>query len=232
MSGQLQAPATLPPWKEPTVPTGWEVEWAPEPVWTTWRTEFLPLLGIELALLGRPARSQTLHDCTPPATMMMMIIIIIIIPCLTNYELCHNSVWRRGYIDPCLLDLGTSRVVSVTHLPFHPREKRVPGMYWIGGWVGPREGNGMDKWKFLTLPGLELRAFGSPARNQSPYRLSYRASSTVSCYNNRHSSVRRCSAIYGKRRGWRHENVQHLRESRDNERAVLISVSGWVNHMA
>jgi hypothetical protein len=32
-----------------------------------------------------------------------------------------------------------------------------PGTHWIGGWVGPRAGlDDMEKWKFLTLPGLEL----------------------------------------------------------------------------
>jgi hypothetical protein len=37
--GQLHAPATLPPGKEPLVPIGQEAGWAPEPVWTTWRRE-------------------------------------------------------------------------------------------------------------------------------------------------------------------------------------------------
>jgi hypothetical protein len=31
----------------------------------------------------------------------------------------------------------------------------------------------LEKWKFLTLPGLELRPLGRPARSQSLYRLSY-----------------------------------------------------------
>jgi hypothetical protein len=39
MSSQVYAPAALPPKKEPPVPIGWEVGWAPEPVWTTWRRE-------------------------------------------------------------------------------------------------------------------------------------------------------------------------------------------------
>jgi hypothetical protein len=29
----------LSPEKEPLVPIGWEVEWAPEPVWTTWKNK-------------------------------------------------------------------------------------------------------------------------------------------------------------------------------------------------
>jgi hypothetical protein len=39
VSGQLHAPATLPPGKELPVPIGYEIGWTPVPVWTTWRTE-------------------------------------------------------------------------------------------------------------------------------------------------------------------------------------------------
>jgi hypothetical protein len=46
--------------KEPSVPTGYEAGWAPEPVWTTWR-KFLTLSGLGLRSLGRPARSQSLY---------------------------------------------------------------------------------------------------------------------------------------------------------------------------
>jgi hypothetical protein len=35
VSGQLHAPVALSP-----VPIGWEVGWTPEPVWTTWRSEY------------------------------------------------------------------------------------------------------------------------------------------------------------------------------------------------
>jgi hypothetical protein len=37
--GQLHAPATLPPGKEPPVPTVQEAGRAPVPVWSLWRTE-------------------------------------------------------------------------------------------------------------------------------------------------------------------------------------------------
>jgi hypothetical protein len=48
-----------------------------------------------------------------------------------------------------------------------------PGTHWIG-WVDPRVGlNNVEKRKFLTLPELELRPLGRPARSQSPYRLHY-----------------------------------------------------------
>jgi hypothetical protein len=44
----------------------------------------------------------------------------------------------------------------------------------IGGWVGPRTGlDAVEKRKFLTLPGLELRPLCRPARSQSLYRLRY-----------------------------------------------------------
>jgi hypothetical protein len=42
VSGQLQAPAALPPGKEPPVPFGEEAGWAPEPVWTQWWREKFP----------------------------------------------------------------------------------------------------------------------------------------------------------------------------------------------
>jgi hypothetical protein len=61
------------------------------------------------------------------------------------------------------------------HAParFTPGE-RAPGTHWIGGWVGPRAGlDDVEKRKFLTLPGLELRLLGRPARSQSLYRLRY-----------------------------------------------------------
>jgi hypothetical protein len=38
-SGQLHAPATLPPWKEPLLPIGQEAQWAPELVWMKWKSE-------------------------------------------------------------------------------------------------------------------------------------------------------------------------------------------------
>jgi hypothetical protein len=42
----------------------------------------------------------------------------------------------------------------------------------IGGWVDPRAGlDDLDKRKFLTLLGLDLRPLSRPARSQSLYRL-------------------------------------------------------------
>jgi hypothetical protein len=58
--------------------------------------------------------------------------------------------------------------------------ERAPGSHWIGGWVGPRTGlDDVEKRKFLTLPGLELRPLCCPARSQSLCRLSYLGSCLV-----------------------------------------------------
>jgi hypothetical protein len=41
-----------------------------------------------------------------------------------------------------------------------------PGTHWMGGWVDPRAGlDDVEDRKFLTLPGLELRSLGRPARS-------------------------------------------------------------------
>jgi hypothetical protein len=39
-----------------------------------------------------------------------------------------------------------------------PNGERAPETHWIGGWVDPSAGlDDMEKWKFFTLPGLELQ---------------------------------------------------------------------------
>jgi hypothetical protein len=58
-------------------------------------------------------------------------------------------------------------------------EERAPGTHWIGGWVDPVAGlDDVKKKNFLSLPGLELRPLGHPARSQSLYRLRYPGSYT------------------------------------------------------
>jgi hypothetical protein len=48
---------------------------------------------------------------------------------------------------------------------FTPGEKD-PGTHWTGGWVDPRTGlDDVEKRKFLTLPGFELRPLGRPTRS-------------------------------------------------------------------
>jgi hypothetical protein len=79
-------------------------------------------------------------------------------------------------------------VVSFTPLQLYSPGERAPRIHWLGGWVGPTAGlEDMEKWTFFTLPGLELRPLGRPARSQSLYRLSYRGchgimSSSVNCF--------------------------------------------------
>jgi hypothetical protein len=56
---------------------------------------------------------------------------------------------------------------------FTPGET-VPNNHSIRGWVDPRAGlDGVEKRKFLTLPGLELRSFSRPARSRLHYTASY-----------------------------------------------------------
>jgi hypothetical protein len=48
---------------------------------------------------------------------------------------------------------------------FTPGE-RAPGTHWTGGWVDLRAGlDDLEKRKFLTPPGLELRLLGRPTRS-------------------------------------------------------------------
>jgi hypothetical protein len=97
--------------------------------------------------------------------------------CLTKHY-TMKTYGGSGCIDPRFLDLSTSwrRVVSFTFRPLYPQE-RAPSTHWIGGWVGPRAGlDDMEKGKFLTLPGVELKSLGGSARSQSLYRLRCRGS--------------------------------------------------------
>jgi hypothetical protein len=51
------------------------------------------------------------------------------------------------------------------------------GTHWIGGWVDPRAGlDDVEKRKFMTLPGFQLRPLGRPARSHSVYRQRYSGS--------------------------------------------------------
>jgi hypothetical protein len=83
-----------------------------------------------------------------------------------------------GGVDVLIRVFLTSAIVGGEWSASHPCRyipgERAPGTHWIGGWVGPRAGlDEVEKRKFLTLWGLELRPLGLPARSQSLYRLSY-----------------------------------------------------------
>jgi hypothetical protein len=79
-----------------------------------------------------------------------------------------------GEVDVLIHIFLTSALVggesSASH-PYHfTPEDRAPGTHWTGGWVDPRADlDDVEKRKFLTLPGLELRPLGRPARSQSLY---------------------------------------------------------------
>jgi hypothetical protein len=64
-------------------------------------------------------------------------------------------------------------VISFTPGRFTP-EKRAPGTHCIGDWVESRAVlDEVERRKFLTLPELEPRPLGRPARCHSLYRLRY-----------------------------------------------------------
>jgi hypothetical protein len=82
-----------------------------------------------------------------------------------------------GGVDIQIRDFLTSVLIggewSASRPGRFPPDERAPGTHWIGGWVDPRAGlDDVKRRKFLTPPGLELRALGRPARSQS-YRLRY-----------------------------------------------------------
>jgi hypothetical protein len=89
----------------------------------------------------------------------------------------------------------------------------IPGNHWIGGWVDPRARlDDVEKRKFLTLPGLELRALGRPARCQSLYRLRYPGSIIIIVsgmwlrvrirLTNKLFHSHRCTRYVGSKRHW------------------------------
>jgi hypothetical protein len=63
---------------------------------------------------------------------------------------------------------------SASHPDSFTPGERAPGTHWIGGWVDPRAGlDDVEKSKFLTQPGLELRPLSRPAPSQSTLSADY-----------------------------------------------------------
>jgi hypothetical protein len=54
-----------------------------------------------------------------------------------NAETYHEGAWGIGYIDSCVLNLGTRRkwVVKFTPRPFYSRKSRASDTSWEGSWV-------------------------------------------------------------------------------------------------
>jgi hypothetical protein len=67
ISSQLNAPDALLQWKEQKLPIGYEVGWAPQPVWTLWRRENLNLVENRTLAVQPLARHYT--DWAIPASL-------------------------------------------------------------------------------------------------------------------------------------------------------------------
>jgi hypothetical protein len=78
--------------------------------------------------------------------------------------------WPRYYLEVSG-QLHSPTSLAPRKEPRYPLDRRLSG---------PKTGlDDMEKRKFLTLPGLELRHFSRPARNQSLYRLRYPGSQNL-----------------------------------------------------
>jgi hypothetical protein len=98
------------------------------------------------------------------------------IPVLNEFK--YYAMKAYGEVDVLIHIFLTSALVggewSASRLGSCTPGERAPGIHWIGGWVDPRAGlDDLERRKFLTLPGLELRPLSRPARSQSLYRLNY-----------------------------------------------------------
>jgi hypothetical protein len=91
--------------------------------------------------------------------------------CLTTR---HEGAWGRGGTAPTHSRPRHYMGVSGQRPRFTPGE-RTPGTHCTGGWVGPRAGLDTEATEKIlsSLPGIEPRSPGRPARSQTPYWLSY-----------------------------------------------------------
>jgi hypothetical protein len=86
-------------------------------------------------------------------------------------------------------------MVSFTTQPLYSWGK-IPSTHWIGCWVDRRAGlDDMEKWKFLTLPGLELQPLSLEARSQSLYRPCYTSLHVYSAYALEGSICKYCLSV-------------------------------------
>jgi hypothetical protein len=70
VSGELHAPAALPPWKEPPVPTEYDPRGGMDEVE---KRKFLTPPRLDHRPLGHPARSQSLYHRAIPAALVLYI---------------------------------------------------------------------------------------------------------------------------------------------------------------
>jgi hypothetical protein len=92
VGGQFHAPAALPPEEESSVPIGYEAGWAPGAgLDDVNRRKILPLPGLELRPLGRPARCYT--DCAKLTRVSKPDETTEVLKEMKNSLLEYDSVW-------------------------------------------------------------------------------------------------------------------------------------------
>jgi hypothetical protein len=69
------------------------------------------------------------------------------------------------WIHICIISVLDGREWSASRPGRFTPGERAPDTHWIGGWVNPTAGlDEVEKRKYLTIPGLELRLFRRPVR--------------------------------------------------------------------
>jgi hypothetical protein len=99
---------------------------------------------------------------------------------------------RERERDPRFLELSTSwrRLVRFTSRALHSTPgERVPGIHWIGGWVGPRASLGGVKKTFFTLLRLKLQPLGCTASSQSLYQLCWFYMTSLNNHRDKSTSI-------------------------------------------
>jgi hypothetical protein len=91
--------------------------------------------------------------------------------CSCAYLIKHYAMKAYGGVDVWIHIFLTSALVRGEWSASSPG-RFIPSTHWIGDWVDHRSGlDDVEKRKFLTLLGLELRPLGRSARRQSLYQL-------------------------------------------------------------
>jgi hypothetical protein len=81
---------------------------------------------------------------------------------MKSYEGVHVQI--HVFLTSAVIGIGW----SASRLGRFTPEERILGTHWIGDWVGPRASlDDVEKGKFLTLPGLEIRPLSRPVLRES-----------------------------------------------------------------